>query len=114
MGATVAVHRPNARPPAQASACQARPADSLAPLGRARVRQAETDAATLRSAASAYMLEFDGCPTVEDLVRERIVSAHSATSDPWGKPFAIECAGPEPSVSSAGPDGVASTQDDIR
>jgi prepilin-type N-terminal cleavage/methylation domain-containing protein len=85
-------------------------------LARARVRQATTDVATVRQAATAYQVEIGGCPSVDDLVREQILSSHTNTVDPWGNAFVIECEddGREPGVTSAGPDGEHGNEDDIR
>jgi general secretion pathway protein G len=84
-----------------------------AALDRARKRQARTDATTVQQAAVAYQLEIGGCPTMDDLVREEILSAQSATTDPWGQPFHIECDGREPTATSPGPDETLGTEDDI-
>lgn len=81
---------------------------------RARIRQAQTDAAAIRQMVVAYQIEFGGCPSVQDLVDKQVLSASTTTKDPWGTPFAITCDDAEPSVISAGPDAQLNTEDDIR
>lgn len=82
-------------------------------LTRARIRQASTDAATIRQMAVAYQIEYDACPSVEDLLEKQIMSSSTTRTDPWGNPFAIECGEAEPAVTSAGPDEQIGTEDDI-
>jgi hypothetical protein len=53
------------------------------------------------------------CPTPESLrVRGRLPHDFP-TSDPWGTPYALECHGYEQKVTSAGPDRIMGTADDI-
>ena len=61
----------------------------------------------------AYQLEYDECPSIEDLLEKQIMSSSTTRTDPWGNPFAIECDGVEPTVTSAGPDEQMGTEDDI-
>ena len=82
-------------------------------LTNARIRQASTDASTIRQMATAYLVDYDECPSVEDLLEKRIMSSSTTRTDPWGNPFSIECDGSEPKVTSAGPDEQIGTEDDI-
>jgi prepilin-type N-terminal cleavage/methylation domain-containing protein len=82
-------------------------------LQRARVRQAATDASSIRQMVLAYQIEFGECPSIQDLIDKQILSASTATADPWGTPFSIACDDAEPAVISAGPDKPLSTEDDI-
>jgi general secretion pathway protein G len=82
-------------------------------LTNARIRQASTDASTIRQMATAYLVDYDECPSVEDLLEKRIMSSSTTRTDPWGNAFAIECDGLEPKVTSAGPDEQVGTEDDI-
>ena len=82
-------------------------------LTRARIRQTSTDAAAIRQMAVAYQVEYDGCPTVQDLLDKQIMSSSTTRTDPWGNPFSIECGEAEPTVISAGPDEQLGTEDDI-
>ncbi|MCX7807061.1 MAG: type II secretion system GspH family protein [Deltaproteobacteria bacterium] len=85
-------------------------------LNEARIEQARTDAHTIRSVVEMYLAQRPNadCPTVEDLAREKFLSAQARTTDPWDRPFSIECEGDEVVVISAGPDGQIGTADDIR
>ena len=64
------------------------------------------------SATEMYQHEVGGCPTVADLVGERLLRAGSAT-DTYGVEFLIECSDRSVSVTSAGPDRVHHTEDDV-
>lgn len=81
----------------------------------ARLKQAGTDARTLRLAAlgAETMQVVEGCPTVERLRAERVLDKASASVDPWGEPFVIACADEEVTVTSAGPDRRLGSPDDI-
>jgi general secretion pathway protein G len=84
-------------------------------LVTARIRQAQTDAATIRSAVEVFQAETPGtCPSVEELIERRILNARTQTDDPWSHPYVIDCESADVSVSSLGPDGNAGTEDDIR
>lgn len=80
---------------------------------RARIRQAKTDAMSIRQMAVAYELEFGACPSLQELIDKQVISSATTTRDPWGSPFAISCDGAEPTVISAGPDQELNTEDDI-
>jgi general secretion pathway protein G len=84
-------------------------------INQARVTQTRTDAQSVASAVASYMLMnvSAGCPTMEELVSSHEVSSSSRTEDAWGNAFQINCDGPEPVVTSAGPDGQMGTEDDI-
>ena len=76
--------------------------------------QAYSDAMGMAAAAEVYRTENDGCPTMDDLVRERIVDKTKRITDPWGNPFEIICGtSGEILVESAGPDAIRHTEDDI-
>ncbi len=85
-------------------------------LNEARVNQARTDAQSVRSAVEMYLSQNPGggCPSISDLVSERILNSRTRTTDPWNNEFAIECDGDDISVVSAGPDGQMGTEDDIQ
>jgi general secretion pathway protein G len=85
-------------------------------LNRSRIETARTDAMAVRSAVELYLAQnpTGDCPTMGDLVDERILNASARTEDPWGNDFVIECDGDEISVGSNGPDGQPGTEDDIR
>ena len=83
---------------------------------RARIRMAETNARTVRSAVKGYWVENDSaeCPTVQDLVHDEVLDRDNASKDPWGTAWRIECNGRDVVVSSNGRDGLPGTPDDIR
>jgi hypothetical protein len=60
-----------------------------------------------------YLTENDNCPTVQDLVDDKILDRQTNTKDEWGNDFAIECDEEGPTVVSAGPDKQMGTDDDI-
>jgi general secretion pathway protein G len=84
-------------------------------LNQARVTQTQTDAHTVASAATSYLMtNLSGdCPTVEQLIESHELSGSSRTKDAWEGDFQISCDGAEPVVSSAGPDKQMGTEDDI-
>jgi len=83
-------------------------------LKKARVKQTSTDAKTIASAAEMFMAESSGeCPTVAQLIEQKILSDKLNTKDAWDNEFQIECDGDGPVVRSAGPDGQFGTEDDI-
>lgn len=85
-------------------------------LNDARIEQARTDAQSVRGAVEMYLAQNPSadCPTVEELVNERILSARNRTADPWDNEFVIECEGEDVSVISGGPDGQMGTEDDVQ
>lgn len=84
-------------------------------LQDARIEQARTDAQSIRGAVEMYLAQNPGsdCPSVQELVSERILSSRTRTADPWENEFAVECEGDDISVVSAGPDGQMGTGDDV-
>lgn len=86
----------------------------LPSLKRAQIKQTGTDAKTIASAAEMYMAEGSGdCPTIQQLVDEKILSGKKNTQDSWDNDFQIECDEDGPIVRSAGPDEQFGTEDDI-
>ena len=53
------------------------------------------------------------CPTVSQLVQEKILDKGTNSNDPWGQPYVISCDGDDITVSSAGPDKQKGNADDI-
>ncbi|MCA9580236.1 MAG: type II secretion system protein GspG [Myxococcales bacterium] len=86
----------------------------LPQFSKAKVKQAQSDAATIQSAVELYLASGgDGCPTVEELVASKELKKGTATADPWGNDFDIECSGDDITVMSAGPDGQMGSDDDV-
>lgn len=84
-------------------------------LNDARVEQARTDAQSIRGAVEMYLAQNPSadCPSVDELVSERILSSRTRTTDPWDNAFSVECEGEDITVVSAGPDGQMGTEDDV-
>ncbi len=82
----------------------------------AQVKTATTNARTLRGAVRSWWVttENSGCPTVDQLVADRVLDEDSPRKDPWGSKWRIECSEDRVSVSSDGPDKKQGTEDDIR
>jgi hypothetical protein len=70
---------------------------------------------TARSAAFLWKNDHpDGtCPTVDQLKSEKLLGRDFSTRDAWGNPFELRCDVDEITGSSAGPDRVRGTADDI-
>jgi len=80
----------------------------------ARITNTKTQVHTLANVAEAYLLQHPsaGCPSMQVLDDERLLSRGSSRTDPWGGEFALSCDG-DVNVLSAGPDGQTGTDDDI-
>jgi general secretion pathway protein G len=85
-------------------------------LGGSRIEQARTDAQSVRGAIEMYLAQNPAavCPTVEVLVRARVLSSRTRTHDPWDSKFWIECDGEDVTVVSPGPDRRLGTWDDVQ
>jgi general secretion pathway protein G len=85
-------------------------------LNDARIEQARTDAQSIRGAVEMYLAQNPSadCPTVDELVSERILSARTRSADPWDNPFSVECEGDDITVISGGPDCQMGTEDDVQ
>src|SRR6188474_42660 len=70
-------------------------------LKDARIRATKSDVHVVQSAATLWMAENNGCPTIDQLP----LSRGARTKDAWDHDFVISCEGDEPAVASAGPDG---------
>jgi general secretion pathway protein G len=86
----------------------------LPQLKKAKIKQTSGDAKAVASAAELYMSDKDGCPTVQDLISEKILDQKKNTKDAWGHDFSIECDQDGVTVRSAGPDGQMGSEDDIQ
>lgn len=83
---------------------------------KAKVKQAKTDIAAVRSAVTLYLMdESSGCPTVQELSEGKYLAKGKNTTDPWDHEYVITCqAGEDPEVYSTGPDGQEGTEDDVQ
>jgi general secretion pathway protein G len=83
-------------------------------ITKARIKQSSADAKAVAAGAEMYMTENDGCPTVEQLVAEKILDKDKNVKDAWGNEFTIECDEDGATVRSAGPDEQMGSEDDIQ
>jgi general secretion pathway protein G len=83
-------------------------------ITKARIKQTSADAKAVASGAELYMAEHDDCPSVEQLVTEKILDKDKNTKDAWGNDFTIECDEDGATVRSAGPDEQMGSEDDIQ
>ncbi len=89
-------------------------------LQKARVTSTETACKTIRNAAQTWMATGnEGCPTVAQLLQDRVLDPATNTKDPWGGEFTLSCESDSSgnfdiTVSSNGPDKKAGSADDIR
>jgi len=85
-------------------------------MKKAKIKDAQTNASTIRAAVTSYMLSegTQNCPTVEELVEAGEITRHGRHVDPWDHDFQIECDGDDVNVISAGPDGQFGSEDDIQ
>src|SRR5512137_2287472 len=61
-------------------------------LEKAKIEQARTDAAAIRTAVQMFLAENSKkCPTVEDLQAEKYLDSGKRTKDPWENNFIIQC-----------------------
>ncbi len=82
-------------------------------LRASQARYTSALAVAIRIGAAIFVTQRDKCPTVDEVVEARLVSVELHTDDAWGKPFRITCPPEGPRVTSAGPDGVFDTPDDL-
>ncbi len=80
-----------------------------------QLQRARIDTRTIRQAATAWQLHRrrPTCPSLDDLLQDRFLDRSTSQVDPWNRPYLITCTGPDVTVTSAGPDGVMGTGDDV-
>lgn len=81
---------------------------------KAKIKATRTDAKNVSAAAEMWIAEHGGCPSVDDLVEDKIISAKNRTMDAWDHEFSIECGDDGPVARSAGPDGQMGNDDDVQ
>ena len=120
MDLTVPSSPPSAMsPPPVASARGSASAEAtgglLDALQEAKRDQARGEGLAIASAIELWQAtrDADRCPTIGELVRDRVLSPSQPPQDPWGHPYAIACDAAGPAVRSNGPDGQAATPDDV-
>jgi len=84
--------------------------------GRSQQKSAFANARNLRGAVKSWWVDHDPslCPEIDQLVQDQALDRDSPRTDPWGKPWRIECADHEVTILSDGSDRTAGTSDDIR
>ncbi len=88
---------------------------ALPQFQKAQVKTATTGCRTIRQAVNTWKMdpENSSCPSVSQLIEEKILDKGTNTSDPWNQPYAIQCTEDDVIVTSAGPDKKKGTTDDI-
>jgi len=83
--------------------------------GETRYIVSLNEARVLHAAASSFGNRHPGeCPNFERLQQESYIRSEDFNRDPWGRPYAIVCAGEEIRVVSAGADRLLGTRDDVQ
>ncbi|MCC6645026.1 MAG: hypothetical protein IT374_05565 [Polyangiaceae bacterium] len=88
-------------------------AEDLEQLRASQIRYTAALGVAIRIGAAIFVTQRDKCPTVEEVVAARLVTAELRAEDAWGKPYRVVCPPGGPRVVSAGPDGVFDTPDDV-
>jgi len=88
---------------------------ALPQFNKAKVNTAEGAARVIRQAASQWQATNNetSCPTMSQLVQDKLLDPGQNTADPWGQPFSITCGDEDVMVVSGGPDKKKGTKDDI-
>lgn len=88
----------------------------IASTAPSQLQQARIETRVIRQAAFTWQLDRTrgDCPSLDDLIRDRFLDVSASRVDPWDRPYLITCHGHEVTVTSAGPDGVMGTGDDVR
>jgi hypothetical protein len=87
--------------------------DEAARLLAAQIRLSRVMTMAYRVGGSLYLISHTACPTAAELLAANVVPDSVSTEDAWGTPFRITCGGGQITVTSAGPDQVFGTADDI-
>jgi len=88
---------------------------ALPQFNKAKKDTAMGAARVVRQAASQWRAtnnETD-CPSISQLVQDKLLDPGQNTADPWGQAFAISCSDEDVTVISNGPDKKRGTKDDI-
>lgn len=83
---------------------------------KAQIDTARTDAAAIRKAIQEWQrINNDySCPTISQLVKEKVIDSASNTEDPWNGEYKFTCTEDDVTVASAGPDKKTGSADDIK
>jgi general secretion pathway protein G len=88
---------------------------ALPKFKEAQVKTAESAARVIRQAAQSWQATNNesSCPTVSQLVQDKLLDPGQNTADPWGQAFTLTCADDDVTVTSTGPDKKKGTKDDV-
>jgi general secretion pathway protein G len=88
---------------------------ALPKFKEAQVKTAESAARIIRQAAQSWQATNSdgGCPTVSQLVQDKLLDPGQNTADPWGQAFIISCTDEDVLVTSTGGDKKKGTKDDV-
>jgi general secretion pathway protein G len=84
-------------------------------MNRAKNEMTHVNAKSLQTIAENWRLDHstEECPTLERLLKDRLVNRGTKLEDAWNTPFIIECDGEDTNILSMGPDRKLHTEDDI-
>jgi general secretion pathway protein G len=88
---------------------------ALPQFNKAKISTAKDGARIIRQAASNWLATNNetSCPTVSQLIQDKLLDPGQNTGDPWAQPYAITCSDDAVTVTSGGPDKKKGTKDDI-
>jgi len=88
---------------------------ALPKFKEAQVKTAEGAARVIRQAAQSWQATNNesSCPTMSQLVQDKLLDPGQNMADPWGQAFTLTCSEDEVTVSSTGPDKKKGTKDDV-
>jgi general secretion pathway protein G len=88
---------------------------ALPQFNKAKISTAESAARVIRQAAQSWQATNNetACPTISQLIQDKLLDSGQNTSDPWGQGFTISCNEEDVIVVSNGPDKKKSTKDDV-
>lgn len=88
---------------------------ALPQFNKAKVSTAESAARIIRQAAQSWQATNNetSCPTISQLIQDKLLDSGQNTSDPWGQGFTISCSEEDVTVVSNGPDKKKGTKDDV-
>jgi general secretion pathway protein G len=88
---------------------------ALPQFNKAKISTAEGAARVIRQAAQQWQATNNetGCPTMSQLVQDKLLDTGQNTADPWGQAFVLTCSDEDVTVISGGPDKKKGTKDDV-
>ena len=77
---------------------------------------AKTGARVIRTAVQQWQASNNeiSCPTMSQLVQEKVLDPGANTNDPWGSAYVLTCTEDDVIVTSPGPDKKKGSKDDIK